>query len=241
MNDANSIFPKLLGVGLYSVPEAARFVSFGVKKRVPAQAIHRWLWGYRYRTSDGEQVAPPLWSPELPSLGDSRLLSFHDLVESLFVAVFRGQGVSLQTIRRIIQRAADLMDHSYPLSSLAFKTDGQSIVADLVDKRERRHVFDLDTGQSLLEIVFDRLRAGLEYSELLAARWWPMGTDRRVVIDPKRSFGRPIVSKEEVPTAALAGAFQAEGSIKAVTHWYGVSEQSVKDALEYESELAKVA
>jgi uncharacterized protein (DUF433 family) len=69
-------------------------------------------------------------------------------------------------------------------------------------------------------------------------RWWPLGRDHRVVLDPERSFGRPIITPESVPTAILARAFQAEGSIDSVARWYEVDPRSVLDAVEFEKKLA---
>ena len=210
---------NLFGVGLYSVPEAARI------SRVPAEHIHRWLWGRK---------SEPLWTPELPALDHTHALSFRDLVEVQFVHRFRQQGLSLQSIRKMIGVAAKLLEESYPLSSVKFKTDGRTILAQVVEAEEQGYVFDLATGQYLLEFVLDYLYDALEYSELDdLVRWWPLGKDRRVVIDPRRSFGRPIV-EEGVPTDILAGSYKAEGSVIAVARWFEVREESVQDALDFE-------
>ncbi len=232
---------SLLGRGIYSVPEAARIASLAVGTRIHPQTIHRWLWGYRYKRAGQTLQGNRLWRPELPILGGLKLLSFRDLVEVQFVATFRNKGVSLHTIRRIIGRATELLQAPHPLSSLSFKTDGTSVVADMVDEKERRLVYDLDSSQFLLELVFDRLRAGLDYADLQAARWWPLGKDHAVVVDPHRSFGRSIVVDEGVPTAVLKGAFKAERSIEKVSYWYEVSQTAVRDALEYEERLETAA
>jgi uncharacterized protein (DUF433 family) len=228
-------------VGLYSIQETAALASFVTGRRIRSQSISRWLWGQRYRFAGRVFTSEPLWTPQLPLLGSERALSFRDLIEVLFVATFRAQGVSLQTIRRIISKAEDLIAGKYPLSTIRFKTDGSRIIADTIDEFERRFVYDLDTGQYLLEVVFDRLLEGLDYSGIYASRWWPLGKKRRVVVDPERSFGRSIVSKEGVPTAALAGAFLAEESAEAVAYWYGVEPESVRDAVEYERRLEQAA
>lgn len=221
-----------LDVGIYTVPQAARITG------IPAASIRRWLWGQR--ASEGEaRKALPLWNPQLPIVDHSRALGFRDLIEIRFVHEFRKRGVSLQTIRKAIDHAARLLHEVYPFSSLKFKTDGKNILAEIAeDREEKSRIFDLLTGQYLLEIVFDRLYGGLEYSsfdELL--RWWPLGKERNVVLDPRRSFGKPIVSRGGVPTAVLAGAYAAEGSVEAVAGWYEVSLDAVRDAVEYEREL----
>lgn len=226
---------SLLGIGIYSIPEAARI------SRVPASYIRRWLWGYKYVVKGQVHRAGPLWTPQLPAIDDARALTFKDLVEIQFVYQFRQRGISLQTIRKTIGVATDLLARTFPLSSVRFKTDGKKIFAEVIeDPAERRYVFDLRTGQYLLDYVLEYLYDALEYSELdELVRWWPLGKDRRVIVDPKRSFGRPIVP-EGVQTNILASSLHAGGDIRAIADWFEVSESSVSDALEFERSL-KVA
>jgi uncharacterized protein (DUF433 family) len=224
---------SLLGVGIYTVREAALLTG------VSTEAIKRWLWGYRHKSaSGGTKREEPLWVPQIPVVDDVRALGFRDLIEIKFVSHFRERGISLQSIRRTIDRATALLEQSYPLSSVRFKSRGGSIFAEVLEEHERKLVFDLYTGQLLLSFMWDRLYDALEYSlfeEL--ARWYPLGKDRRVVVDPKRSFGRPI-SLEGVPTAILASALRTEKTVKNVVYWYGVDPASVRDADEYERLLA---
>jgi uncharacterized protein (DUF433 family) len=64
--------------------------------------------------------------------------------------------------------------------------------------------------------MWDKLYDALDYSEYdELLRWFPLGKNRRVVVDPGRSFGRPI-SLEGVPTAVLASALKAEKSAEDV-------------------------
>jgi hypothetical protein len=87
------------------------------------------------------------------------------------------------------------------------------------------------------EAVSYDLYDALEYSEFdELIRWWPLGKGQRVVIDPRRSSGRPIVL-EGVQTNILASSFHSAGDVRAVASWYEVSEPSVSDALEFERSL----
>jgi uncharacterized protein (DUF433 family) len=224
---------SLLGIGVYSIPEAAKI------SRVPAQYIKRWLWGYRYVVQGKARRARPLWTPQLSPIEDSKALTFRDLIEIQFVYRFRQEGISLQTIRKTIGLATDLLDKSYPLSSVRFKTEGKGIFAQVIeDPNEKGYVFNLKTGQYLLDYVLDFLYDALEYSEFdELVRWWPLGKDRRIIVDPSRSFGRPIV-EEGVQTNIVYRAWRADGNTKAVADWFEISEASVNDALEFERSRA---
>ncbi|QTI79799.1 hypothetical protein IAI58_03080 [Roseomonas marmotae] len=71
-----------LGVGFYTVPDAARLL------KVPARNINRWLGGYRYGKGEKQKDLPPLWSPQLPQIENHIELGFQDLIELRFVAAF---------------------------------------------------------------------------------------------------------------------------------------------------------
>lgn len=223
---------SLLGVGLYSVHEAARIT------RIPAAHIRRWLWGYRYRVAGQLHEKSALWKPQLSPIGDAKGLTFRDLIEVQFVERFRKEGVSLHAIRKTIDLATHLIDETYPLSSVRFKTDGKGILAHVLKSADEPGiVFDLATGQHLFEFVLADLYDAIEYSNLdELLRWWPLGKDRRVVVDPKKSFGRPIVL-EGVSTAILSRAADEKISAGAVARWFEISEQSVVDAVDFENSL----
>lgn len=222
----------LLGIGIYTVREAALLTG------VSSEAIKRWLWGYRHKSTDRITRHEPLWVSQIPTVDDVKALGFRDLIEIKFVAHFRERGISLQSIRKTIDRATELLAQSYPLSSVRFKSRGGSIFAEVLEEHERKLVFDLYTGQLLLSFMWDKLYDALEYSEFEElARWYPLGKNRRVVVDPKRSFGRPI-SLEGVPTAILASSLRTEKTIEKVAYWYRVDPDSVRDADEYERMLA---
>jgi uncharacterized protein (DUF433 family) len=228
---------SLLGVGVYSVPEASRLTG------VSAQRIRRWLTGYTFKAGKGLHAAPPLWQRRIVSEG-SLALSFRDLLEVRFVNAFRRHGVRWKTIRIAAERAAEILHDTHPFSTKKFKTDGRSIFADIVQATGEESLLDLVKSQyEFKQVVEPFLFEGLEFSELgiQPVRWWPLPHSRRVVIDPERSFGRPIISPESVPTEVLARAVRAEGSVEAVARWFLVDPKAVEDAVEFEKKLALAA
>lgn len=223
---------QFLGIGIYSVPEAARLT------RVSAQRIRRWLEGYTYATDSQTRSSPPVWQRQLPEIDGVLALGFLDLMEVRFVDAFRKHGVSLQMIRRASQRAAEMVGRDHPFCTKSFRTDGRSIFADIVQETGEESLVDVVKSQFAFRQVLDPYLFGLEFDQEDLVRWWPMAPKRRIVIDPERAFGQPIVAREGVPTAVLAQSCNAEGSVEAVAQWYDVDVRSVRDAVEYEEQLA---
>ncbi|HVR97881.1 MAG TPA: DUF433 domain-containing protein [Thermoanaerobaculia bacterium] len=228
---------SLIGVGVYTVPEAARLT------RVPARRIKRWLTGYSFRSAGAARTSPPVWQPQIASDG-TLVLSFRDLLEVRFVDSFRRHGVGWKSIRIAAERAAEIVEDSHPFSTKRFKTDGSSIFADILHETGEESLLDLVRSQYELKTVVEPfLFEGLEFSDLGIApvRWWPLGQDRRVVVDPERSFGQPIVTPGSIPTKILAQALRAEGDVATVARWFEVAPEAVEDASEFEAGLAKAA
>jgi uncharacterized protein (DUF433 family) len=168
-------------------------------------------------------------------------VTFLDLIEIRFVDAFISAGVRWKTLRdAYASTQAALGPH--PFSRERFVTDGRRIFQDFAERGSARldHAFaDAVSGQTIFGVALAPYLATLKFNnEDLASEWWPLGKKRRVVLNPARSFGQPIVSREGVPTATLAKAFKADPSITHISRWFEVEERSVRDAIEFEDSLA---
>ena len=225
---------KIIGHGAYSLAEAERLVN------VPRQRIKRWAQGYTYSYKGEQRETPPIIAVHSQPNDGSLILDFSDLLEVRFLNVFRRNGIGFKDIRIAALRAKTLFNQEHPFSSRKFKTDGRTILAEIVTDTGDKRLLDLVKNQYAFEsIVAPFLYDGFEYNEFdEPQQWWPLGRDRNVVIDPLRSFGAPIVARGGVPTQLLMSAVKAEGCIDTVAHWYEIDIQEVKDAIEYEQRLA---
>lgn len=224
----------LIGHGTYSFAEAERLTG------VPAYTIRRWTKGYSYRYQGEDRHSPPIIATHARYTEGGPALDFADLLEVRFLDAFRRYGVGAWAIRIASLRAQELLGRPRPFSTQIFKTDGRTVLAELVPEAGDPHLLDLVRDQYEFSKVVDPfLYSGIEFNQLQEpCRWWPLGDARKVVIDPKRSFGAPIVSESGVPTAVLAAGFAAEGSLEFVAQWYRVTLDEVKDAVEFETSHA---
>lgn len=223
----------LLGIGLYTIPRASRLTG------VSSASITRWVFGYQYAYRDRAIRQPAIFTPELASNDEYRIVTFRDLVEIKFVDAFRRHGVSWKVIRETAEKASRLVQSDHPFSSQKFLTDGQSIFADIATSTRERALLNLLNDQLLFRsVMLPDLRSALEFDGSSVIRWWPLGKRRPVVIDPNRQFGQPVTEQEGVPTQVLATAFASLGSIERVAKWYDVSKKSVKASVEFEQQAA---
>jgi len=225
---------NLIGVGLYTVPEAARLTG------ISAGRLRRWLRGYTYRAGDRQANSAPVWRREVPDIDGTLGLGFRDLMEARFVDAFREASVPWRVIRLCAERARELNAGDHPFSSQRFRTDGRTIFAEVLNEAGETQLLDLARSQFAFErVIAPTLYASIDFSDRDAPlRWWPLGRQTPIVVDPARSFGQPIISDGGVPTAMLADAVQAEGSVAKVARLYRLQPQSVRAALRFEHRLA---
>jgi len=149
---------KLLGIGLYSYADAARFI------RTPARQLRRWMRGYEYKDQSGAvRSQPAVVDSELSTTGFDAI-SFRDLLELRFVRAFRAHDVPLQTIRRTAEAARELFETTHPFTCRRFQTDGRKIFATVVEDSGGESLIDLVARQNVFaKVIAPSLYAGIEF------------------------------------------------------------------------------
>ncbi len=223
---------NVIGAGVYSPAEAARYTG------VASGKIIRWFRGHH--NQNGDYLA--LWEPKFDTTEGQLFLSFRDLAEvRVAEALVKIAGLSPQKVRRAIILARTMLNDSRPLSSARFKTDGRNVflkIANEGEDQERDQLLDIFKSQFAFARIVEPSLKDLDYVDMVPTKWWIAGREKKIVIDPKRAFGRPIDEPTSVPTSVLANAFAAEGSFANAAKAYSVPIASVRRAVEFEKRLA---
>lgn len=231
-----------LGVGLYTVPEAARLLKKASRR------VQRWVEGYTFRSTSGpEHHSTPLFVREDAELIERRILTFLDLMELHLICHFLDKGVSLRVIRATAREAARRFHTNHPLAIKRFHTDGKRLIAELEFEpgegiTRRQFYEEIDKGQLVMEDMAKPFFLKLVYEHDLARQYWPLGRERGVVLDPARALGKPIIDRAGVPTRVLYQMLQGSGdSAESVAEWYEVDVRDVEAAVEFETMLEQPA
>jgi len=228
MSDAKITY---LNTGIYTVAEASKLT------RVSKDRIRRWLRGYR--SAIRKKDHSPLWQHQLPPLENKLALGFLDLIEIKFVDAFLNKGVSWAMIHKVREKAKEhYPDISHPFCTKKFVTDGRQIFIDLHKETGEASLLEIASDQHVFAELIRPFLKQLEFKDGTdLQRWWPLGTDHQVVVDPKKNFGQPTIFKEGIPTQVLARSVKANGSVEEVARWYEISSESVREAVDYEQKL----
>lgn len=222
---------EFLGQGIYSISEASSLSG------IPAANISRWVKGYSRVRNGRRMLHPPVFDSDFEQISGRFSLSFLDLIEILFVEAFVHHGVSLQTIRLAVNAAADSYHFSHPFAKRKFMTDGRTILMQIAHDTDDKQLVNLINRQyEIHTIVSPILKGDLEFGELdVANRWWPMGRNQMVVLDPSRNFGQPVIDKFNIPTATLVRTFANVGSVQGVADWFEIDIEAVESAIQFET------
>lgn len=206
---------------LYSFAEADHLAntSRGTSKR--------WLSGYCYRLGDRSVHRPPITRANRAE----EAVSFRDLIEIVAIGRLKGIGFSLTEIRLIVGNCQELLRIKRPLTSLKFKTDGHEIFvergSELLEVGRRR-------GMQAWKDVLKPFLADLDYAHDLARRWWPLGKEKPIVVDPDYGFGLPVIGNSGVRTEIVLERFQAGDLDKQIAADFNLSGVDVQRALQFE-------
>src|SRR5437660_1399451 len=131
-----------LGIGLYTIPEAARLLGLRTGK------LRRWADEYSFRSRGRDGFSGPLFERDQPELVKHKILTFAALIELQMIRLFREEGVSMPTIRAAANRGAELYRTNHPFAAKRFHTDGKRIFA------EAEHALG---GEPLLQPIYKEL------------------------------------------------------------------------------------
>ncbi|WP_026987807.1 DUF433 domain-containing protein [Fodinicurvata fenggangensis] len=211
--------------GFFSISDVARLV--GVKSAL----IRSWLTGYPNSKSG------PIVDRDFEG---TRTVSFLDLMELRFIAIFRGQGVPMATIRTAAENARRdwQVTHPLALSRAQYVTDRRKVFARVAEKHGDSTTRDLVTGQhEMWDTIEQTIEKGVVFDPktYLARMWKPRPAEfPSIIINPHVAFGRPTIEGTKVPTTALFQQWKAEGSKARVAKWFDVPPELVSSAIEYE-------
>jgi uncharacterized protein (DUF433 family) len=228
--DATHKFSDPREMPAYSIPAAAHYL------RIPLSTLRTWVLGYSYTGEDGKRhrYKPVINLPE----NTTHLLSFFNLAEAHVLRAFRTKHeLKLPQIRYALDYITERMNFPHPLITAKFKTDGVNL---LFNDEFGRLIDASGRGQFVFEQVQLYLNR-LDFEQDLAARLYPFThntseptSPRAVFIDPRYSFGRPVLARIHIPTSAIADRYKAGESVDDLVCDYECERLDIEEAIRCE-------
>lgn len=216
----------------YGIREVARYLC------LPNSTLRSWTLGQFYADRKGHRH---FFEP-LIQIADREagLMSFMDLIEAhVLSAIRRKHEVKLETIRTAVRHVRKANPKSrHPLAEGRFATVGKNLFLEELG----RLISLSDDGQlGLLACLDDYLDRIDREPSGLAARLFPFTrtklaeAPRRVTIDPRVAFGRPVIAGTSIPTSTIHERWRAGESASALAEDYDQPLENIDEALRWET------
>ena len=212
---------------LYTISETARLA------KVAPNTIRRWIFGT-------ESAKPVFDDSSYDVARDSTIVSFIQLVEIVVASNFRKEGrVSLEVVRRAYINAKDHFDTEYPFASLKLEPLAGHIIVRLREAKTIQGIPAIDSpGLTTIPGFTIEVLKDIDYESDLAARWWPAGKDKPIVIDPRFSAGLPTVPKRRVTIQNIHNRWMDGQDIEFISRDLVLASHTVEEILRYSVEIA---
>jgi uncharacterized protein (DUF433 family) len=169
-------------------------------------------------------------------------LSFNNLAEAYVLWSLRTvHEVRLSTIRQAIAEAEQELGISHLLRRRDLKAHAGTLLIGKFDQYLRLGA----SGQFAMKRMLDAALRRFEWEDPeFPSKLFPVFSnglelpDKVIVINPRRSFGSPILVSKGISTSVITMRYNARESIKAIAKDYDVSEEEITAAIVYEAEAA---
>ena len=221
---------SFIGKGIYSISEVSKYTGIDSRK------IRRWTNGYKTNLS---RAYESIYIHDYDSINEKTSLSFLDLVEIRFIDAFHKHGVSWKAIRIASEKAKEIIGKDHPFSTRKFYTDKRNILTRIAISEKQNELLDLVHSQfELDEILQPCLFEGIDFADVdIASRWYPIGRDNPIIIDPSYNFGRPVINDVFVDTKLLFDMYKSKKTIEEISMWYEIDCNLIQSAINYETQL----
>lgn len=179
--------------------------------RVAEATLRSWVLGFRPLIRLAQREPP--------------LLSFINLVEAhVLDAIRHHHRRPLRTVRRALEYVAREFGSRHPLAQQQFETVGVNLFIQRVDlKSHLKRIEHDEAGLAIRLYPFTRPNHAQQ--------------PRVVVIDPRMSFGRPVIAGTGIATTAIAERYVAGESMVELAKDYGRELSEIEEAVRCELRL----
>lgn len=213
----------------YPLGEAARYL------KLPPATLRAWTVGRPYATTQGPRHFPALIRP---AAKEPPVLSFWNLIEAHVLKALRTEhGVTIKAVRQAVDYAEKKLRIERLLLSPELRSDAGRLLLDrygeLIELQKSgqlamRQVFDAH----LRRVSWDDARFPVRLHPFVAADSTIEGMP--IAIDAGIAFGRPVVLRAGVSTAAIVSRIDAGETPAELVADYGLTIEEIEHAVVYE-------
>lgn len=218
----------ILNEGTYTPMEASHYL------KVPYSTLRTWIFGQNIGREKARKMKPVVRVAD----PRDRLLSFHNLIEiHVLAAIRREHNIPLPKIRSALRFVEKKLEADRPLLNQSFLTDG----LDLFIEKSGIFLNVSQDGQYTLKNILENFLSRIERNPNgIPIKLYPFSRhagkedDRKIVIDPTISFGKPVIAGTAISTSNVFERFLAGEPMAELAEDFGVDPSLIEEAIRCE-------
>jgi uncharacterized protein (DUF433 family) len=212
------IVPKF-GQGFYTATDASNILD------IPYNKVGYWFRKYVKGEFEAHTNYRYYYESE-----DVTAVNFYTLIEIYVFDFFRQNKISTSKIIIAHQELAHMLHTPYPFSHFDFLVlCGKEILYTL-----NANIFELTPGFQLTIGEYIKPYAKkIEFLNNLANKYYPLGRDRSVVVNPNNQFGSPIIDGTNIKVSTITNLYNGGEQISFIAKMFSLTEKQIIDALNF--------
>ena len=212
-----------IGTGIYTLPDLARILNLDYHK---VQRLLNEYWDKRFAEEFSEKYS---WT-----VGKSKAVSFHTLVEFYIFYQLKESGVSTQGILKAHKELSQIFKTPFPFAKSEILDGINCFGKKIVFEMNNDEIIDLDSTKQLNLKFIKNFMHKLEFdNNSLAMRLFPLGKKNSVIVDPKHQFGQPTIQGTNLFPETIYNLYKKKETKKFIASSYDISIKQVNDAIDY--------
>lgn len=208
-----------LGDGIYTASDAAKILRIPFKKSkdwFQYYVKHRLFdtVGYRYYFDISDIVA----------------VDFLTLITMVRFFNMKKERFSTKYIVKVHKNMVKGLDTPYPFANKnVWKVGSEIYYGD-----EANELINAITGQPAIPGIYNNFAKKMEFdNKLIAHKYYPLGKNRRIVIDPNIQFGLPTVKGTRIITDVIYNMVKKGVGQQNICKTYDINLQTIQDVIEF--------
>jgi uncharacterized protein (DUF433 family) len=219
---ASPTLKPTLGKGIFTPSDIAGFL------KVKTATVNRWMKTYW----DGE-FAQKVGHAASWKIDGSKAVDFLTMIEIVVMGSLVDLGAQTREIAKAHNLLSERFNTEYPFATKEV-LENIRIGGRKVYWEEDNMIINLDgSGQINLDFI-RKLVKNLDFdTSELAIRYWPIGKEKSILVDPKRKFGHPVIAGRNIYPETIYNMIRAGDPAEFVAELYGLTIKEIDDVIEY--------
>ncbi len=215
---ASTSFEELrIGEGIYTSKDIATIL------KIPIRKVSYWI--SKYVREKFPEITGYVYNFEQER---GIYVNFKSLLQIYVFSELKVRGHSNKEILKMYSFISERYDTKYPFAKKSIYSVGSELMLE-----EKGELVNANFQISLKEILSEYIHK-IEFDmQGNAIRFFPLGKEKSIVVDPQIQFGSPTIKGTRISAAVIYESFKAGDSQELIASVYDISVSDVHDAIEF--------